>query len=186
MAKGKHAPNKGAIRQEKVLHPTSRKVLKMVKKETHRFNVESKGKIGIQRLSSLAEKLVWIRDNLPGVVDEETGQVTKESVLELVNGLLSRFDEELEQINIKKSIGGKHRRKQHSSREDAINHTLTIEKSDFEGCGLEFPDLFDADNLAFFTEWNGEVRYVQNIKLRRFRRADLEGDESVQGEMETA
>jgi hypothetical protein len=33
--------------------------------------VESKGKIGIQRLSSLAEKLVWIRDNLPGVMEED-------------------------------------------------------------------------------------------------------------------
>ena len=76
MAKGKHAPSKGAIRQEKVLHPTSRKVLKMSKKETHRSNVESKGKIGIQRMSSLAEKLVWIKDSLPAVMDEE-GQMTK-------------------------------------------------------------------------------------------------------------
>ena len=37
MAKGKHAPTKGAIREEKVLHPTSRKVLKMARKETHRY-----------------------------------------------------------------------------------------------------------------------------------------------------
>ena len=37
MAKGKHSPSKGAIREEKVLHPTSRKVLKMARKETHRY-----------------------------------------------------------------------------------------------------------------------------------------------------
>ena len=37
MAKGKHAPTKGAVREDKVLHPTSRKVLKMTKKVTHRY-----------------------------------------------------------------------------------------------------------------------------------------------------
>merc|ERR1740128_658114 len=62
-------------------------------------------------MSSLAEKLVWIKDSLPAVMDDE-GQMTKDAMLELVTGLLSRFDEELEQINIKNSIGGKNRRKQ--------------------------------------------------------------------------
>ena len=110
---------------------------------------------------------------------QSAGLYFAESVfeLDLVRGLMSRFDEELEQINIKKSIGGKNRRKQHSSREDAINHTLEIEKSDFAGCGIELPDLFDADNLSYFTAWSGEVRFVQNIKLRRFRRCELESGE---------
>eukprot|EP00092_Neocalanus_flemingeri_P011805 GFUD01012728.1.p1 GENE.GFUD01012728.1~~GFUD01012728.1.p1 ORF type:complete len:183 (-),score=80.77 GFUD01012728.1:61-609(-) len=181
MAKGKHAQNKGQIRQEKVLHPTSRKVLKIARKATHRSNVDAKGKVGMQRLSALAEKFAWLRDNLPGVLDDE-GQISKESMLELVGGLMSRFDEELEQINIKKSIGGKHRKNQHNSREDAINHTMQLEKSDFEGCGMELPDLFDPANLEYFTAWNGEVRFVQNIKLRRMRRAELEDTD----EMETA
>merc|ERR1719508_632763 len=44
-------------------------------------------------MSSLAEKLVWIKDSLPAVMDEE-GQMTKDAMLELVTGLLSRFDEE--------------------------------------------------------------------------------------------
>merc|ERR1719186_2011207 len=109
---------------------------------------------------------------------EEEGEISKESILELIRGLMSRFDEELEQINIKRSIGGKNRRKQHSSREDAIRHTLAAEKSDFEGCGIEMPDLFDAANLSYFTAWNGEVRFVQNIKLRRVRRAELESTET--------
>ena len=38
MAKGKHSTMaKGAVREDKVLHPTSRKVLKMTKKVTHRY-----------------------------------------------------------------------------------------------------------------------------------------------------
>ena len=142
-----------------------------------------------------------MRDNLPGVVGED-GQISKgkinalvliitnflvftAAVLELVNGFLSRFDDELEQINIKQAIGGKNRRNQHSSRVDAITHTMKTEKSDFEGCGIELPDLFDADNLSYFTAWDGEVRYVQNIKLGRFRKSDLEMAEQNMEQMET-
>ena len=33
MAKGKHAPSVGAVRQNKVLHPSSRKVQKISKKD---------------------------------------------------------------------------------------------------------------------------------------------------------
>ena len=76
MAKGKHAPSVGAVRQNKVLHPSSRKVQKISKKETHRFNVEQRNKTGLQRLSSLADKLVWVKENLPAVETEE-GRVTK-------------------------------------------------------------------------------------------------------------
>ena len=107
------------------------------------------------------------------------------AVLELVKGFLSRFEDELEQINIKQSIGGKNRRNQHSNRVDAITHTMKTEKSDFEGCGIELPDFFDADNLSYFSAWDGEVRFVQNIKLRRFRRSDLEMAEQNTEQMET-
>ena len=108
-----------------------------------------------------------------------------ESFLELVEGYLSRFDEELEQISIKQGIGGKNRRKQHCSRLDAITHTMKMEKSDFEGCGLELPDLLDSDNLAYLRKWDGELRYVQNIKIMRITRARLESAEEDQM-META
>ena len=94
-------------------------------------------------------------------------------MLQLITGMLERFDEELEQIKLKKSIG-KNRRNQHSSREDIILQTLGLEKSDFEGCGLELPDLYDPDNYKYFSNWNGELKYVQNIKLRRYKKSELE------------
>ena len=109
--------------------------------------------------------------------------MTDSVMLELIEGMLSRFDEELQQIEIKKSIG-KNRRKQHSSREDAIRQTMMTEKSDFEGCGLEMPDLLDQDNFKYFSNWDGELRFVQNIKLRRFRKSQLERETS-QNVMET-
>ena len=140
--------------------------------------METKGKVGLQRMSALSDKLIWIKENLPGLL-EDGAQPTRDVLLELIEGLLSRFDEELQQIEIKKSIGGKNRRSQHSAREDAITLTLNTEKSDFEGCGLEMPDLLDPENFKYFTNWNGELRYVQNIKLKRFRRCDLEASDST-------
>ena len=140
--------------------------------------METKGKVGLQRMSALSDKLIWIKENLPGLL-EDGAEPTRDVLLELIEGLLSRFDEELQQIEIKKSIGGKNRRSQHSAREDAITLTLNTEKSDFEGCGLEMPDLLDPENFKYFTNWNGELRYVQNIKLKRFRRCDLEASDST-------
>ena len=98
---------------------------------------------------------------------------------------MSRFDEELEQIHIKQGIGGKNRRKQHCSRLDAITHTMKMEKSDFEGCGLELPDLLDSENLSYMIKWDGELRFVQNIKIRRITRTSLESTED-ENMMETA
>ena len=52
---------------------------------------------------------------------------------------------------------------------------MRTEREEFEGCGLEMPDLADADNLNYLTnEWGGELRFVQNIKLRRFRKEELD------------
>ena len=46
---------------------------------------------------------------------------------------------------------------------------LAAEKAEFDGCGLEMPDLGDEANYR-------ELRFVQNIKLRRYRRKELEGE----------
>ena len=42
----------------------------------HRSNVEVKAKVGLQRLSALADKLIWVKENLPALVEED-GQVSK-------------------------------------------------------------------------------------------------------------
>ena len=57
MAKGKHRPAPGAIRPDKVLHPQSRKVAKMHKKENRKFKVTNSMSVGAKRLEILGEKL---------------------------------------------------------------------------------------------------------------------------------
>ena len=121
MAKGKHAPNPGEMKT-KVLHPNSRKLKKVHKTGVHRSNVDFKGKVGLQRMTSLADKLIWVKENLPALVEDE-GPVSNETMLTLITGMLARFDEEMEQIQLKKSIG-KNRRNQHSNREDVIRQTI--------------------------------------------------------------
>ena len=50
---------------------------------------------------------------------------------------MERFDKELEQIKIKRLVGGgQHRAHQHASREDVINMTIERERQEFESCGL--------------------------------------------------
>ena len=91
MAKGKHAPNPGAVKQQaKVLHPASRKLKKVHKAGVHRSNVEVKSKVGLQRMSALADKLIWVKENLPGLVEED-GEGTKGNRKFAINIFLLKY-----------------------------------------------------------------------------------------------
>lgn len=54
---------------------------------------------------------------------------------ELILKYLARFDEELEQITIKHSVGSRKNR-QHANREDIINMTKKREAEEFNTCGI--------------------------------------------------
>ena len=50
MAKGKHAPSKGAVREDKIIHPKSRKAAKLHFKEQRKLKLSGKIGVGGQRL----------------------------------------------------------------------------------------------------------------------------------------
>ncbi len=188
MAKGKHAPAKGAVRENKVLHPKSRKVTKLRTKEQRKLKLANKQSVGCIRLQILGDKLLWFHDNLLGLLTLKEGEevVDESDMLTLALAYLARFEDELEQIQLKNSIGNHNKRKhQHSSRLDAIRLTQKTEEEEFNGCGLELPDLCDRDSLKQFLAWNGELRFVQNLKTRRFTRSSLEASSSVKEENES-
>ncbi len=173
MAKGKHAPAPGAVRHDKVLHPKSRKLQKLQSREQRKVKIRlAAGKSGGAKLQALGEKLSWFRDNLCIVLDGEK-VMTRPAMLALAEAYLSRFEEELEQIRLKNSVGKRNAQHQHRSRLDVIEHTLKLERQEFEGCGLEMPNLLDQDNFQYFSDWSGELRFVPNITLKRFKRSDL-------------
>ena len=133
------------------------------------------------------EKLLWFHDNLEGVLtDENSNVVTRTMMLELANGYLTRFQQEVDQIQLKNSIGGdkKNKKDRYRSRMDVINLTIETETNEFEGCGLEMPNLFDEEDFKYFKNWNGELRFLQNIGLKRFRKEQLSNDTQCLQNME--
>ena len=135
----------------------------------------------------VGEKLLWFHDNLEGVLcDDNSDIVTKSMMLDLANGYLSRFQDEIEQIKLKNSIGGnkKNKRDHYRSRMDVINLAIQTETNEFNGCGLEMPDLLNSEVLSYFRKWNGELKFVQNINLKRFRKKELTENSSCDQNME--
>ena len=186
MAKGKHAPAKGAVREDKVLHPKSRKVAKMNFKEQRKLKLSNRASVGGQRLQILGDKLLWFHDNLQVLFEsEDKKSVTANEMNELIEAYINRNEDELEQIILKNSIGSGQfkKRNQYSSRKDAIDFSKKIESEEFNGCGLEVPDLFDENNLMKFLEWNGELRFVQNFTLKRYTKTFLEKQQSEEVNM---
>ncbi|KAJ2940205.1 hypothetical protein O0L34_g11772 [Tuta absoluta] len=153
---------------DKLKHPNSRKtisIMKDMKKKERRDQI----KLGTHiKQNLIGEKIMWFKERIP----EECTVCTKEQVLELIQTYLARFDEELQQIALKNSIG--HRKgRQHASREDIINITKKKELEEFLTCGIELPDLLDVQQMEVLRNWNGELRFLQHFKLKRFSKKHL-------------
>lgn len=86
----------------------------------------------------------------------------------------NRFSEELEQINIIQSVGNRKGQNQHASRESSIKITVEEETNQFDSSGIEVPDLINKKHLEDFKKWNGEIKFIQNLKLRKISFRDLE------------
>eukprot|EP00095_Tigriopus_kingsejongensis_P005651 maker-scaffold209_size256900-snap-gene-0.15 protein:Tk05651 transcript:maker-scaffold209_size256900-snap-gene-0.15-mRNA-1 annotation:"glutamate-rich wd repeat-containing protein 1" len=185
MAKGKHAPAPGAIKKNKVIHPNSRISIKLQSRAERRHKIDTTVKIGGQRLQALGDRLQWFKENLPLCL-EEGDPMSCQVMLTMAEAFLGRFQEEVEQISLKNSVGGSknNKRKNHQSRLDVIDRTVKTEKEEFLGCGLEMPNFFDKKNMELFQAWNGELRFVQNIKLARYKKSDLEAKKFDENNME--
>ncbi|CAG9766795.1 unnamed protein product [Ceutorhynchus assimilis] len=148
---------------EKCKHPNSRKT-KALAKQMKKQTTKEKSKLSSNiKQNLLGEKLVWFRDNL----DQEKDTCSPSEIEQLILKYLGRFDDELEQIKLKHSIGQRKNR-QHANREDIINMTVKGEKEEFKTCGIELCDLLNPVQLKQLKNWNGELRFLQNFKLRRF------------------
>ncbi|CAG9861160.1 unnamed protein product [Phyllotreta striolata] len=154
---------------EKFKHPNSRKT-KSIAKQILKEKTREKKKLCTNIKTNLqGEKFLWFRDNCC----LEWKECTASHLENLIEKYLSRFDEELEQIKLKHSIGNRKNR-QHASREDIIKMTLTRELEDFQSCGIELPNLLDPAQFKKLREWNGELRFLQNFKLKKFNKTFFE------------
>ena len=131
MAKGKHAPVKGAVREDKIIHPKSRKAKKLHNKEQRKLKLSGKVTVGGQRLQILGEKLLWFHENLNVILnsgEEGKESVTKQDMLELIEAYIIRNQEELEQIKLKNSIGSGQFRKRNQHQGTGVNILVKIVK----------------------------------------------------------
>jgi len=156
-------PKAPKIQPNKVIHPNSRKAWQKARHEHHESKKELRRTDSNVKLGAQGEKMKWFKDNLS--LFEEKNVYDNNEVKTLVEKYLARFDDERDQIAIVNSIKGRHGR-MHASRDDNIRFIQEKETIDFNSSGLEIPDLFNKENVDYFRNWNGELRYLCNIKTK--------------------
>ncbi|XP_050605006.1 translation machinery-associated protein 16-like [Macaca thibetana thibetana] len=153
---------KSAGREKKVIHPYSRKAAQIMR-EAHKQ--EKKEKLKNEkalRLNLIGEKLQWFQNHL----DPQKNRYSKKDACQLIERYLNRFSSELEQIELHNSIRDRQGRR-HCSRETVIKQTMEQERQQYEGYGLEIPDILNASNLKMFREWDFDLKKLPNIKMRK-------------------
>ena len=100
---------------------------------------------------------------------------------------MNRFNDELEQIKTKDSIGGKRVAVQ-NTREQSILMTIESERDEYKTIGIDVPDLTSLENLKsfkhvtsilmshlsnlfllYFREWKQEWSQLPLVKLRKIK-----------------
>uniref|UniRef100_A0A2K5VGR5 Translation machinery-associated protein 16 n=1 Tax=Macaca fascicularis TaxID=9541 RepID=A0A2K5VGR5_MACFA len=155
---------KSAGREKKVIHPYSRKATQITR-EAHKQ--EKKEKLKNEkalRLNLIGEKLQWFQNHL----DPQKNRYSKKDACQLIERYLNRFSSELEQIELHNSIRDRQGRR-HCSRETVIKQTMEQERQQYEGYGLEIPDILNASNLKMFREWDFDLKKLPNIKMRKIK-----------------
>lgn len=115
-------------------------------------------------------KLFWFYEALEK--QDLSGPLSPQQFVALIEAYFRRFDDELEQIKIKQNIGKK-RNNAHASREAVVKMTLEKEIENFNGGGLELPNLCDADEFKKFIDWDGNSYKIQHLKLNFISRNSL-------------
>ncbi|XP_009323563.1 PREDICTED: translation machinery-associated protein 16 [Pygoscelis adeliae] len=160
----------GGKQEKKVIHPYSRKAAQLAR-EAHKQEKKEKLKTDkALRLSIIGEKLQWFQSHL----DPNKIEYTKKEAGELIENYMCRFNAELEQIELQNSIKGRQGR-QHGSRETVIKQTIERERQLYEGYGIEIPDIMNRKHLKFFREWDGDLRKLPNIKMKKLSARDAAG-----------
>ncbi|XP_059577277.1 translation machinery-associated protein 16 [Alligator mississippiensis] len=158
---------KGGGQEKKVIHPYSRKAAQLTRKAHKQEKKEKLKNEKALRLSTVGEKLQWFQSHL----DPSKADYTKKEACELIENYLNRFSDELEQIELHNSIKGRQGR-QHGSREMIIKQTMERERQLYEGYGIEIPDFVNSKHLKIFREWNGDLKKLPNIKMKKLSAKD--------------
>ncbi|NXP73393.1 TMA16 protein, partial [Ramphastos sulfuratus] len=157
----------GGKQEKKAIHPYSRKAAQLAR-EAHKQEKKENDDIIINvKFILVGEKLQWFQSHL----DPSKIEYTKKEAGELIENYMCRFNTELEQIELQNSIKGRQGR-QHGSRETVIKQTIERERQLYEGYGMEIPDIMNRKHLKYFREWDGDLRKLPNIKMKKLSARD--------------
>ncbi|KAI5628202.1 translation machinery-associated protein 16, partial [Silurus asotus] len=159
--------------EKKVIHPYSRKAACLARAALRQDRKEKLKGEKAQRLNLIRDKLLWFQSEL----DSEKSEYSKQDACEIIERYLHRFDSEIEQIELANSIKGRQGRL-HFSRETVIKQTMERERAQYEGNGFEIPDIMNSKHLKTFREWNGDLKKLPNIKMRKVSAKGLENKQS--------
>ncbi|XP_011646680.1 translation machinery-associated protein 16 [Pogonomyrmex barbatus] len=121
---------KELMKAKKILHPNSRKVNAIVKR-THKAISRQKSKwSSMIKQQLIGEKLMWLKQNMC----PDLCPYMETDIVKLLVKYIGRNDEELEQIEIKHSIGKRGR--QHANRQDIILMSKKEEQTQLDTCGI--------------------------------------------------
>ncbi|KAH9495426.1 translation machinery-associated protein 16 [Bulinus truncatus] len=154
--------------KDRPVHPYSRKALQLNKQLLREKKVESAKTNQFVKSELLAEKLIWFQER-----PDDRHIYTKQDMIDLVMQYRDRFSDELDQIDIVQSVGNRQQSKQHVAREASVKMTIEDETNQFESSGIEVPDLINKKHLEEFKKWNGEIKFIQNLKLRKISSTDV-------------
>ncbi|NWR77564.1 TMA16 protein, partial [Centropus unirufus] len=159
----------GGKQEKKAIHPYSRKAAQLAREAHKQEKKENNGEGVIININFflVGEKLEWFQSHL----DPSKIEYTKKEAGELIENYMCRFNAELEQIELQNSIKGRQGR-QHSSREAVIKQTIERERQLYEGYGIEIPDIMNRKHLKFFREWDGDLKKLPNIKMKKLSARD--------------
>ncbi|XP_010628175.1 translation machinery-associated protein 16 [Fukomys damarensis] len=153
---------KSAEREEKIIHPYSRKAAQITREAHKQERKEKLKNEKALRLSLIGEKLQWFQNEL----DPKKMRYSKKDACELIERYLNRFSSELEQIELHNSIKDRQGRRHHA-REMVIKQTVERERQQYAGYGLEIPDILHSSSLKTFREWDLDLKKLPNIKMRK-------------------
>ncbi|NXN09221.1 TMA16 protein, partial [Indicator maculatus] len=165
--------------EKKAIHPYSRKAAQLAREAHKQEKKENDDIIVNVNFILVGEKLQWFQSHL----DPNKIEYTKKEAGELIENYMCRFNTELEQIELQNSIKGRQGR-QHCSRETVIKQTIERERQLYEGYGMEIPDIMNRKHLKFFREWDGDLRKLPNIKMKKLSARDAACDPSEVADLE--
>jgi len=174
------------------LHPKSRKAKHLSSFQAHNEKSKKAQDLKMARLQSKAAKMLFFKERMEEMFLEDES-LTRSQMLHVIEVYFARFVNEMDQISMIQSFPKRHGR-QNAAREDAISMTISQERKEFDGSGIEFPDVIHRAGFAALKKWRGDVKELPNLILKKYKRQDLlkkaeketEEEEEEEKEEETA